>query len=216
MKNIIVLTSLCAVLYGCLYTVPVTISPAANTAANIYSSYKDKIQGSVVLVIDENLRNIDRKVKPLSSACSGHKYPLKIESWFADSIKEITEVIFNRVIEQNTLPTKEQLEQMNCQGSIYVKLYVLYPTLRVCDGTALATCELVLDVMIKDSKDNNLLVTTVRGARFAEGGPGGYCGGGAKVLSDAISLSLREAMQWYAERISNSEKIRKAFVPKGN
>ena len=212
MKNIIVLTSLCAVLYGCSYTVPVTISPAAN----IYSSYKDKIQGSVVLVIDENLRNIDRKVKPISSACSGHKYPLKIESWFADSIKEITETIFNRVIEQNTLPTKEQLEQMNCQGSIYVKLHVLDPTLRVWNGTALATCDLVLDVMIKDSKDNNLLVTTVRGARFAEGGPGGYCGKGATVLSDAISLSLREAMQWYAERISNSEKIRKAFVPKGN
>ena len=212
MKNIIVLTSLCAVLYGCSYTVPVTLSPAAN----IYSSYKDKIQGSVVLVIDENLRNIDRKVKPLSSACSGHKYPLKIESWFADSIKEITETIFNRVIEQNTLPTKEQLEQMNCQGSIYVKLDVLDPTLRVWNGTALATCDLVLDVMIKDSKDNNLLVTTVRGARFAEGGPGGYCGKGAKVLSDAISLSLGEAMQWYAERISNSEKIRKAFVPKGS
>lgn len=212
MKNIIVLTSLGAVLYGCSYTVPVTLSPAAN----ICSSYKDKIQGSVVLVIDENLRNIDRKVKPLSSACSGHKYPLKIESWFADSIKGITEAIFNRVIEQNTLPTKEQLEQINCQGSIYVKLSVLDPTLRVWNGTALATCDLVLDVMIKDSKDNNLLVTTVRGARFAEGGPGGYCGGGAKVLTDAISLSLTEAMQWYAERISNSEKIRKAFVPKGN
>jgi len=216
MKNIIVLTSLCAVLYGCSYPVPVTIAPAANTAANIYSSDKGKIQGSVVLVIDENLKNIDRKVKPVSSACSGYKYPIKIESWFADGIKEITEGIFNRVVEQNTLPTKEQLEQMNCQGSIYVKLYVLYPTLRICDGTALGTCDLVLDVMIKDSNDNNLLVTTVRGARFAEGDSGGACGGGAKVLSDAISLSLREAMQWYAERISNSEKIRKAFVSKAN
>jgi hypothetical protein len=216
MKSMIALTSLCAVLYGCSYTVPEAITPAANTAANIYSSDKGKIQGSVVLVIDENLKNIDRKVKPVSSDCSGYKYPIKIESWFADGIKEITEGIFNRVVEQNTLPTKEQLDQMNCQGSIYVKLDVLYPTLRVCDGTALATCDLVLDVMIKDSNDNHLLVTTVRGARFAEGASGGFCGGGAKILSDAISLSLREAIQWYGERISNSEKIRKAFVPKGN
>ncbi len=212
MKNIVVLTSLCAVLYGCSYAVPKTLSPAAT----INPSYKDKIQGSVVLVMDESLKNIDRKVKPLSSACSGHKYLLRMESSLTDSIKETTEVIFNRIIEQNTLPTKDQLEEMNCQGSIYVKLSTLFPTIRVYDGTALATCDIILDVMIKDSKDNDLLVTTVRGERFAEGGAGGYCGEGAKVLSEAVFLSVREAMEGYAARISNSEKIRKAFVSKGN
>ena len=212
MKNMIVITSLCAVFYGCSYKVPMTISPAAT----INPSYKDKIQGSVVLFLDESLKNFDRKVKPMSSACSGHKYLLKMESSLTDSIRETTEVIFSRVIEQNALPTKEQLEEMGCQGSISVKLSALYPALRVYDGTALATCDLVLDVLIKDSKDNHLLLETFRGARFAEGNAGGYCGEAAAVLSNAVSLSLREALEWYAVRVSHSEKIRKAFVSKGN
>ena len=212
MKNLIVLTSLCAILYGCSYAVPKTISPAAT----IQPSYKDKIQGSVVLVMDESLKNIDRKIKPKSSACSGHKYVLKMESSLTDAIKEATGAIFSRVIEQNAFPTKEQLEEMNCQGSIYVKLSTLFPTIWVSDGTAVATCDLALDVVIKDSKDNGLLVTTFRGAKFAEGGAGGYCGGGAEVLSNAVFLSVREAVEWYAERVSNSERIRKAFVSKGN
>jgi hypothetical protein len=210
MKNIMMMISLCTLIYGCSYTVPATLSPAAN----FFSSYEDKIQGGVVLVIDENLKRIDRNIKPLSSACSAHHYPLNMGSSLADSVKKTTDVIFKQVIEQNTLPTKEELKEMNCQGTVYVKLNIFYPTLRVCDGTALANCNIVLDVTIKDANQHDLLVTTVAGARFAEGDSKGSCKGGATVLSEAVSLSMREAMERYAERVSNFEKIRKAFVPK--
>jgi hypothetical protein len=209
MKNIMMMISLCILLYGCSYTVPSTLSPAAN----FFSSHEDKIQGSVVLVIDETLKNIDRKVKPLSSACSAHRYPLNMGSSLADSVKKTTDLIFQQVIEQYTLPTKEELKRMSCQGTVYVRLNIFYPTLRICDGTALATCNIVLDVTVKDASQHDLIVTTVAGARFAEGDSKGSCKGGATVLSEAVSLSMREAMESYAERVSNSEKIRKAFAP---
>lgn len=211
MKTIIVLAGLWAVLYGCSYTVLETTSPAEN----IYSFHNYKIQGPVVLVIDEDLKNIERKVRPLSSPCSGYKYPVKMESSVADSIKKTTEKIFTQVLELNRLPTKEELKERNCQGTIYVKLNRFNPALWVSNGTALANCEIVLDVAIIDSNDNDLLVTTVSGARFAEGDSGGFCKKAAAVLSDAIFLSLRETMERYAERISNSEKIRNAFAPRG-
>ncbi len=207
MKTIIVLASLWVVLYGCSYTVPATTAPAEN----IYSFQDYKIQGPVVLVIDEDLKNIERKVRPSSSPCSGYKYPVKMESSFADSIRKTTEEIFTQVLERNTLPTKEELKEKNGQGTIYVKLNRFKPALWVSNGTALANCEIVLDVVIIDSNDNDLLLTTVSGARFSEGDSGGFCKKAAAILSDAIFLSLRETMERYAERISNSEKIRNAF-----
>jgi hypothetical protein len=210
-KNIIVLAGLWAVLYGCSYTVPTTTSPAEN----IYSFDKYKIQGPVVLVIDEGLKNIEQKVRPLSSPCSGYRYPLKMESSFADSIKKTTEEIFTQVLELNTLPTKEELKERNSQGTIYVSLNRFNPALWVSNGTAFANCEIVLDVAITDSNDNDLLVATVSGARLTRGDSGGFCKKAATVLSDAIFLSLRETMERYAERISNSEKIRNAFGPRG-
>ena len=42
---------------------------------------------------------------------------------------------------------------------------------------------------------------------------GGACEGGATSLSEAISKAFREALERYAERVSNSTKLREAFDP---
>lgn len=44
-----------------------------------------------------------------------------------------------------------------------------------------------------------------------DGEAGGACEGGATSLSEAISKAFREALERYAERVSNSTKLREAF-----
>ena len=67
------------------------------------------------------------------------------------------------------------------------------------------------DVIVKDCNYKNLLTTTVGGSRSVDGDGGAFCGNGANVLLEAISLAMRGTMAQYAERLSNSETIRKSF-----
>jgi hypothetical protein len=54
------------------------------------------------------------------------------------------------------------------------------------------------------------MATTASGSRTVDGGGGGSCEGGATVLGEAITASLRQAIEQMAERISNSSRIREA------
>lgn len=199
------------VLYGCAYNVATQISPATN----IYSSYDDKMNGEVVLVIDNNIRNYHQEVKPSSFLCSAHKFPVNLDESLAISLKQTTEAIFEHVLEQNSMPTKKQLENFNCRGVIYIKLKRIYPILKFTQGfwsaSADAHCDLVLDILVKDINNNRLMVTTVGGTGRADGSGGGFCQGGANVLSEAIFNCVRDTMERYAERLSNSQKIRSCF-----
>ena len=94
-------------------------------------------------------------------------------------------------------------------------LKLFEPSIRFAHGfwetTAIANCELALDVTVSDKNNHKLITTSVGSSRMAEGPGGSACSKGAEVLSDAISKTIRETMERYAERVSNSEKIRTAF-----
>jgi hypothetical protein len=211
MLKILVVSCIFIFLFGCAYSVPSTIAPAVN----IYSSYEDKIQGTVVLVIDDSVNNISQEVKPSSYVCGAHKYPVRLDSALAISIKQTTDALFENVIEQNNLPSKEHMQKLNSQGVIFIKLNRFFPKISFSmgfwSGHANASCDIVLDVVVKDMNNRNLVTTSVGGSRSADGDSGINCGNGANVLSDAIAISIRDTMERYAERISNSEKIRNAF-----
>jgi hypothetical protein len=200
--------------YGCAYSVPTTVSPAVN----IYSSYEEKIPGTVVLVMDDSIKNVSQEIKASSYVCSAHTFPIRLDSALSQSIRQTTEAMFENVIEQNNLPTKDQLAQLNGKGVIYVKLNRFSPRISFSMGFwsshANSNCDVVLDITVKDNQNKNLLVTSVSGSRTADGDGGGNCSNGANVLSDAISQSIRDAMERYAERLSNSEKVRTAFTEK--
>lgn len=204
------LTFICGLVlvYGWTYCVPSTVSPAVN----IYSS---KIPGTVILVIDDNVKNVSQDVKVTSYFCIWHKFPVTLGSSLALSVKKTTDVIFENVIEQSNLSTKDPFFQMGGQGIIYVKLNKFYPKVSFSRGFwsvhANASCDIVLDVTVKDCNYKNLLTTTVEGSRSVDGDGGAFCGNGANVLSEAISLAMRETMERYAERLSSSEKIRTSF-----
>ena len=207
------LTLICGLVlfYGCAYCVPSTVSPAVN----IYSSYKDKIPGTVFLVIDDNVKNVSQDVKATSYFCKWHKFPVTLDSSLALSVKKTTDAIFEKVVEQGYLSTKDPFLPMGGQGIIYVKLNRFYPKISFFQGLgsvhANASCDIVLDVTVKDANKKNLLTTTVGSSRSVDGDGGAFCGKGANVLSEAISLAMRETMERYAERLSNSEKIRTSF-----
>lgn len=202
--------------FGCAYQVATEISPAVN----IYSSYDDKIPAKVMLVLNDDIRNYHKEIKPSSYVCSFHKFPLKLDEALAVSIRQTTESIFDEVIEQNSMPNKELLEKLNCEGVVYVSLKRLYPTVRFTQGfwntSASAYCDLVLDVTIKDGNNKILLVTNVGGDGRADGGGGAACDGGATVLGEAVFMGIRETMERFAERVSNARQIREYFDKKSN
>lgn len=208
----ILLSLLFTVIYGCAYTVQSSVSPAVN----IYTAYEDKIPGTVVLVLDDSINNITMEVVPSSHTCSAHKFILNLESSLALSVHKTTESIFENVVTGKNISPKESAEKSDFDGIIIVKLNRLYPTISFSQtfwsSHAVATCDIVLDVVVKDKQGKNIISTTLGGSRSAQGEGGGFCEKGANVLSNAVSLCIRDAMERYAERLSNSEKIRKAFM----
>ena len=174
------------------------------------------MKGPVVLVIEYDLKAVNQEVKPSTHICSTHSYPIMLGNDLASSIKATTDAIFEQVVEQSALPTKDEMQQRDIQGTIYVRINRFYPAISFSRGVwethGMASCDIVLEVIVTDSGNKDLLVTTVEGTRMAEGGRvHAFCGGGADILSNAISQGIRETMERYAERVSNSDKIRKAF-----
>jgi hypothetical protein len=199
-------------LFGCSYTVLSKMSPAVN----IHSSYEGKMKGPVALVIDYDPKAVHQEVKPSSHICSGNSYSIMVGDDLASSIEVTTDAIFEKVVKQSALPTKDEMQGKDIQGTISVRLKRFDPTISFSRGVwqtdAKASCDLVLDVIVTNSENKDLLVTTVAGARTVDsGGVGTFCRGGANILSNAISQGMRETMERYAERVSNSEEIRKAF-----
>ena len=199
-------------LFGCSHTVLSTISPAVN----MHSSYDEKMKGPVVLVIEYDLKAVNQEVKPSTHICSTHSYVIRLGDDLASSIKATTDAIFEQVVEQSALPTRDEMQQRDIQGTIYVRIKRFYPAISFSRGVwetyGMASCDIVLEVIVTDSGNKDLLVTTVEGTRMAEGGRvHSFCGGGADILSNAISQGIRETMERYAERVSKSDKIREAF-----
>ena len=195
--------------FGCSYAVPTKVSPAVN----IYSSYEDKVPGEVVLVFNDNIKNIHIDVRPSSHMCSAHTFPIDLKDTLATSIRQTMENIFNGVSERQNLPTKHEMELQKINGTIFVSLKRFEPSIRFSagfwQGYATATCEIVLDVSIADKNNKKIMTTSVGASRTAEGSGG--CSRGSEVLSNAISKATQETMERLAERVSNSRNIRESF-----
>jgi hypothetical protein len=197
------------IMFGCSYPVATKIAPAVN----IYSSYEEKIPGKVVLVINDNVKNIHIDVKPSSHICSAHTFPIDLKDTLATSIRQTMESIFSDVIEQQNLPSKKEMELQKINGTIFVSLKRFEPSIRFSagfwQGYAAATCETVLDVTVADSNNKKIMTTSVGASRTVEGSGG--CSKGSEVLSDAISKDTQETMEKLAERVSNNRHIRESF-----
>ncbi len=196
---------------GCVFKVPST----APSATNIYSSYDDKIVSKVVLVLDENLRDIQQPVNLKSHTCSGHSYVVNLENSLASSIQETTQAIFAEVVERPILPPKNILKRLGCAGTVYVKLSKIDATLDFGgpiweESSTKASFALELFIKVQDPDGVVLLDTSVDATRAVDG-RWRFCFNGHHLLSNLIWQTIRETMVGYAEKVINSRKIRKSF-----
>ena len=211
--NVRLLFRLCLTLFvvlsvaNCSYKVPTKTSPAVN----VYSSYDDKIPAKFAVVVDSNCE-VQRDVSPSSYVCSAHSYPISTDQCIVTSVVETSRSVFNEVVETSNIPTQQEMQQSNMEGCVYVSLKRFEPSIRFAQkfwgATAIASCDIVLEVKVIDENRKKMLVTTVGANRTVDGEGGIGCGGGSEVLSDAIYQTLRDLMERYAERVSNSYKLR--------
>jgi len=197
---------------GCAYSV----QPVSTRAINIYSAYENKVPGSYVLIMDSTIRDVNREVSPASYICSAHRYPIVVGDSLAVSIKQTLESIFEQVREQGSAPPTDQLNKLGLNGVILVRLDDFSPRV-VChkgffSGTCTANTDISFGVTVRGS-GGILASMAASGAKTTDGDAGGTCGGGATVISDSITRATRDALERLAERLSNSPKLREAYIP---
>jgi hypothetical protein len=75
------------------------------------------------------------------------------------------------------------------------------------EGYCTASADMSLGVTVT-GPNGKLFSSSVGSSRSADGGSGSACDGGAKVLTQAIELTMRDTMERMAERLSASSKLR--------
>lgn len=197
------------ILTSCAYNV----QPMSTKAVNIYSAYEEKIPGAYGLIIDNSVRNVNRKIAPVSYVCAAHRYPIVVGDSLAISVKQTLDSVFERVVEQKTLPSDESLSKLRLNGTVLVKLDDFSPRILCTQGFSQGTCTASTDIsfgVTVRGLSETLLATAASGSKTADGSAGGACGGGAEVIGDSITRATREALERLAERLSNSPRLRAA------
>ena len=187
----------------------------SSQATNINSSYDGKIPATIILIIDESASTIVKDVKPSSYQCGAHKFSIGTNSAFDSSIRLTTEAMFEHVIEQESIPTHDEMIEKGAKGYILVRLTSFEPRIVFIPGfwsaSSRADVDIAFDFVVRDVNNKILINSIASATKTAEGEAGGACGNGAQVLSEAIGKATKEAMERYAERVSNSAKVQDGF-----
>ena len=204
---------MCGGMTGCGYKTTVnTVS-----GINVYSSYEEKIPGRFALVVDSQPELLTKKVKASSFTCSAHNFPVALSNTFESSIYESTKYFFEEVASRVTIPSKEEMSKDELSGYILVKATHFEPKVTFIpgffSGNVSTSADIGFEFSVIDRENKLILSSAVSASRSSDGEAGGACEGGATSLSEAISKAFREALERYAERVSNSTKLREAFDP---
>lgn len=207
MKNIALIIGAAFFVCGCAYNV----QPVSTKAINIYSSYESKVPGRFAIVIDDSTRNINREIRPVTSTCSAHSYPISLGESITISIERTLDSVFEQTIEQPTMLSTEAMTKLGIRGVILVKMDEFSPRLSCSMGFWSGTCagstDISLGVNIR-GVNGVLFATSVSGSKTFDGDSGSGCDGGANVLSESITRATKDALERLAERISNSPRLR--------
>lgn len=216
MKKYLISTLAMTVLFAsaCSYKAPVE----SVQNINIYSSYEGKIRGSFDLIVNIDPGLAKKDIKPTSYVCGLHHYPVDVQAPVRSSVYSATEKIFEQINERSDIPSTQSMLQENKSGYIIVRLKEFEPSISFTPGffteTAHASCESGLEVQIRDRNNRKVFETAVSGNRSSTGDGGLQCSAGADVLADAVRKSFRETLERYAERLSNTAKLREHFASK--
>lgn len=204
--GIAIITTL--LLSGCSYAV----NPVSISAGNIYSTEHDKIPGTWVVVTDESMENISREVSPSGYDCSVHKFPVNIGSAVTTSVKRTMRSVFENMVVQKTMPDKEKINELGASGTVFIKLDTFEPRISCSIGFLSGSCTGISDIefgVIVRKKDSKRFATSVVGSAKVDGDSGRACEGATNVLSEAISKSIKKALEQMGDQLSNSTMPRK-------
>lgn len=209
MKNLrlLLLLALCLCAFGCTYQTPVNTISGINT----YSAYDAKIPGRYALVVDANPAILDITVSPLSFTGSALDFPISLSQSFKTSIQSANQQLFEEIADLTTVPTIDQMKQDKLKGYVMITAKMFDARLQYIDkffsSSVTATAGIGFDYIIRNSDNTILLTGNVSGERTdtIDSGMGGK--NGSIVLQNAIQRALREALERYAERVSNSPKL---------
>jgi hypothetical protein len=194
-------------LMGCAYKV----DPQTQPAVNIYTTYEDKLPGNYVFVADDSLKNIKRDVKPSSFVCSAHTYPTEIGPSLVASLNSTLQKVADNVQMAESGVSIEKVSGTTMQRSVFVRLDTFSPRLSCSPGFWQGYCTASADISLGvtvTGPEGRLFSSSVGSSRSADGDAGQACDGGAKVLSQAIELTMRDTMERMAERLAASTKLR--------
>ena len=201
------LVAIISLFSGCAYNV----QPEVSAATNVYSSYNGKVPGRYVVVIDGSMNDMHRTVKPSSYVCSADSYPVDTSNVFAASIMGTLNQVFQSTVEENDMPSAEDLKRLDALGTVFVRLDDFSPRLSCSmgfwSGSCTAHTDLSFGVEVRNPK-GMLYATSVEADKTASGDAGQACGGAANILARSIKKATRDAMNRMAERLANAERIR--------
>lgn len=198
---------LCIFAFSCTYQTPIGTVSGINT----YSAYDSKIPGRFALVVDANPALLDVTVSPVTYTGSAADFPISFSSSFKTSVYSANQQLFDEIIDTNNVPNTEQMRQDNISGYIHITAKSFEPRIQYLDKffttSVSATSEIGFDYIIRGSDNTTLLTGAVSGEK-SDTISYGSGDNGIKVLQNSTQKALREALERYAERVSNSSRIR--------
>jgi hypothetical protein len=194
-----------ALVAGCQYKA----EPIPVATYNVYSSYDTKLPGRYLLYVDAG--KLDEPIKPSDFNCSAYTYPLKLSASFKGSVQKT----FANLVDELQLVDhpygRDELRAAKAHGMIIVRGEDIQGSLRVVPGfwTAGMDTEVNISASVTvDGLGGRLLGTTVSGDGKSQGDAGFACEGGAKALSHAAELAMKEVLGRLGEALTNSDRVR--------
>jgi len=187
--------------------IPIITSDVYAVPAN-----KEKIPGKYELSISDDIKNIKRVIRPLSSACGIHSYQIELGNKLESSITRTLRNIFEEV---NKPKTKSGLTESSTNPKINVRLEYLKPSI-ICPHNCTSTTELALNIYVQ-KQTGKLIDTRIFSTQSASGsnyvaatlfGENTRCQDGDEPISKSINLAIKDSMEQLAERLINPDAPR--------
>ena len=196
---------LTCLLAACQYKASASFSPALD----VYSSYKDKIQGTYLLHVASDQLFGEFRVSGYD--CSAHSYSLDLTQAFEGSVVRTIENLIERIDQSEIALDRHALRLQGYRGLIRVIGEDIEVDIKVIPGFWSAEMEAetkLTAAYVVDGLEGRL----AGGRVYAEGkerhDAGAACSGGTIAVGKSAERALRRLMQQLGERIANEPRLR--------
>jgi hypothetical protein len=186
-----------------------TVSPIA------YQFAENKIDGNVGIYVHSDLAGLNQTIKPKSYTCSAWSFPLEIGDSMENCVVRAIQSCFTKSEKVDSVSKGRDLD-----GIITVELMDFDVDLSFLQGfwtgTADAYAEMTLKITYYDNELHPVWYSVVGYTKRETTEAGSACEGGAHAISAVIEHSMKKITIQIAEKITSSDKLRKAVAQAKN